>query len=262
VATDLNRKGPATKLARVRKQTHDEHFHGFRPAALTFLRGLAKNNRKEWFEEHRADYEREIKAPMLAFIEEMDVRLATVIPEIIGSPRKSMFRIHRDVRFSKDKSPYKTHAACWFYHRDAGNSVGGEAAHGGAGFYFHFDAKHAFCGGGIWMPPRPALQRIRQSLADDPEGFEDIVLSRSFKQRFGALDTDAMLTRTPRGFDPDHSAANWLRYQSFTAGRELKRDELLSPKLPDIVARQFAAMVPYVRWLNDALGLRELSRRI
>jgi uncharacterized protein (TIGR02453 family) len=263
VATDLNKKGHATTLARIRKQqvTVDD-FSGFRPAALTFLRNLSKNNRKEWFEEHRGDYEREIKAPMLAFIEELDVRLATIIPEIVGSPRKSMFRIHRDVRFSKDKSPYKTHAACWFYHRDAGNSVGSEAAHGGAGFYFHFDAQRAFCGGGIWMPPRPALQRIRQSLVDDTAGFEDIVLSRSFKQRFGALDTDAMLTRTPRGFDPQHRAANWLKYQSFTAGRELKREELLSPKLPDVVAKQFAAMVPFTRWLNEALGLKELARRI
>lgn len=266
MATDLNRKGPATTVARVRRQRHpapadNNDFDGFSPKAFTFFRGLAKNNRKEWFEEHRGDYEQHVKTPMLALVEEMDVRLATIIPEVIGSPRKSMFRIHRDVRFSKDKSPYKTHAACWFFHRDAGNSVGGEAAHGGAGFYFHFDAKSAFCGGGIWMPPRPALQRIRQSLADDYEGFEDIVLSRAFKQRFGALDEESMLTRTPRGFDVDHPAAKWLRYQSFTAGKELTRDELQSARLPDAMAKHFAAMVPYVRWLNGALGLRALSAR-
>jgi uncharacterized protein (TIGR02453 family) len=233
----------------------------FSPASLTFLRGLAKHNRKEWFEEHRGDYEQHIKAPMQALIEEVDVRLATIIPEVIGSPRKSMFRIHRDVRFSKDKSPYKTHAACWFFHQDAGHSVGGEAAHGGAGFYFHFDAKSSFCGGGIWMPPSPGLQRIRQSLADDVEGFEEIVLSRAFKRRFGALDTDAMLTRVPRGYDADHPAADWLRYKSFTAGVEITREQLFSPKLPDVLAKHYAAMVPYVRWLNAALGLKESSSR-
>jgi uncharacterized protein (TIGR02453 family) len=236
-------------------------FGGFAPGALAFLRGLQKHNRKEWFEEHREEYEQQVKRPMLALIGEVDARLGTIIPEVIGSPRKSMFRIHRDVRFSKDKSPYKTHAACWFYHRDAGHSLGGEAAHGGAGFYFHFDAKTSFCGGGIWMPPRPALQKIRQALVDDVEGFEAIVLSRAFRRRFGSLDTEAMLKRTPRGCDPVHPAAGWLRYQSFTAGRELSRDELLSPKLPDILARDFRVMVPYVRWINAALGLKPASSR-
>lgn len=229
-------------------------FEGFSPAALTFFRGLSKNNRKEWFEEHRDQYETYVKNPMKALIEEVDVRLASFAPEILGSPRKSMFRIHRDVRFSKDKSPYKTHAACWFYHRDAGHGVG-EAAHGGAGYYFHFSARDSFCGGGIWMPPRPALARIREALADNHESFEAIVLSRGFKRRFGEMDTEAMLTRTPRGFASDHPAAKWLRYQSFTAGRELSREELLSPKLPDILAKDYAAMLPLVRWLNGALGL-------
>jgi len=278
VATDLNKKGTATTLARVRRQTSTrgstatgsrkgakdaaaDQFEGFKPGAMAFLRGLGKNNRKEWFEEHRADYERHVKSPMLALIEEVDARLGAIVPEVIGSPRKSMFRIHRDVRFSKDKSPYKTHAACWFYHKDAGHSLGGEAAHGGAGFYFHFDAKSSFCGGGIWMPPRAGLQRIRQSLADDTKGFEEIVLSRGFRTRFGALDTEAMLQRTPRGFDADHRAAKWLRYQSFTAGRELTREELLSPKLPSVLEKNFGAMVPYVRWLNDALGLRAATSR-
>jgi uncharacterized protein (TIGR02453 family) len=235
-------------------------FEGFRPAALTFFRGLAKNNRKEWFEEHREQYEREVRAPMIALVEEVDVRLASLIPEIIGSPKKSMFRINRDIRFSKDKSPYKTHAACWFYHRDAGSGVG-EAAHGGAGFYFHLEPTGSFCGGGIWMPPRPALQRIRQSLLDDHEGFEELVGDRKFKRKFGALSEEEMLTRVPRGVDPLHPAEKLLRYQSFTAGRELTKEELLSAKLPDILAKDFAVMVPLIRWLNESLGLRESSGR-
>jgi hypothetical protein len=103
-------------------------FTQFSPKALTFLRGLKKHNRKDWFEANRATYESELKEPMKLLIEEVDVALATIAPEIIGSPKKSAFRIHRDVRFSKDKSPYKTHVACWFFHRDAGHGVGGEAA--------------------------------------------------------------------------------------------------------------------------------------
>ena len=236
-------------------------FSGFRPAAVTFFRGLKKNNRKEWFEEHRADFEQEVKQPMLALIEDVDVRLAAFIPEIIGSPRRSMFRIYRDVRFSKDKAPYKTHAACWFYHRDAGSGVGSDAAHGGAGFYFHFGPDEAFCGGGIWMPPRPALNRIRQAIAENHEGFEDIVSSGAFKRKFGVLETENMLTRTPRGFDPDHVASKWLRFQSFTAGHALTNEQLKSAKLPAILAKSYEAMTPFVRWLNSASGLKPSTMR-
>lgn len=251
----------AAKKAVKRATAVPESFEGFRPAALTFLRGLKKNNRKEWFEEHRDDYERDIKGPLLALIEDVDVRLAEFAPEIIGSPKKSMFRIYRDVRFSKDKSPYKTHAAAWFYHRDGGSSVGSEAAHGGAGFYFHLAPEGTFMGGGIWMPPRPVLNRIRQNIADDHEGFEDIVLSAGFKKRFGELEKESVLTRPPRGFAPDHPAGDWLRYQSFTAGRELTSDEYLSPKLPAILAKHFEAMTPFIRWLNEASGLKPSTMR-
>jgi len=238
-----------------------EKFSGIPPRAMTFLRGLAKNNRKEWFEEHRGDYESMLKGPLTQLVEEVDVRLASIAPEIVGSPKKSMFRIHRDVRFSKDKSPYKTNAACWFFHRDAGRGVGGDAAHGGAGFYFHVAPTGSFCGGGIWMPPRLALQRIRQSLADDVAGFEEIVLARGFTRRFGALDPEAMLSRMPRGYDETNAAAKWLRYQSFTAGTELSSADVHSAKLPDILAKHFAVMQPMVRWLNDALGLKRSSAR-
>ena len=239
----------------------DETFTGFPPRAMTFLRGLAKNNRKEWFEEHRADYEDALRAPMRLLIDEVDVRLAEFIPEIIGSAKKSMFRIHRDVRFSKDKSPYKTNAACWFFHRDSGGGVGTEAAHAGAGFYFHLEPGDIMCGGGIWMPPRPALNRIRESLRDDYAGFAEIVQHRTFKRRFGALSEESMLTRMPRGYDPDHPAGAWLRYQSFTAGAAIAAEDLGSKKLPDVLAKHFAAMTPFVRWLNSALGLKPASAR-
>lgn len=236
-------------------------FTGFPRGALTFLRGLARNNRKEWFEAHRDDYERSLRAPMRALVEEVDVRLARFAPEIIGSPRKSMFRIHRDVRFSKDKSPYKTHAACWFFHRDAGHGVGSDAAHGGAGFYFHLAPTGTFCGGGIWMPPRPALQQLRERIAEDPDGFIELVTAPAFRRRFGALDDEAMLVRMPRGFAPEHPAATWLRHQSFTAGCEVPAEAVTSPKLPDLLAKHFEAMTPFVRWLNGALGLRPATAR-
>ncbi len=236
-------------------------FAGFPGGALAFLRGLARNNRKEWFEAHRDAYEQTLRAPMRALVEEVDVHLARFAPELVGSPRTSMFRIHRDVRFSKDKSPYKTHAACWFHHRDAGHGVGREAVRGGAGFYFHLGLDGAFCAGGIWMPPRPALQRLRERIAEDPEGFAELVTAPSFRRRFGGLDEEAMLVRMPRGYAPDHPAARWLRYQSFTAGCAVPTEVVASAKLPDVLARRFEAMTPFVRWLNSALGLRPASAR-
>src|SRR5213594_3424813 len=105
----------------------------FSTPTLTFLRGLKRHNDRAWFEAHRTEYEADVKQPMRELIEEMDVRLTRFAPEIIGDPKRSMFRIYRDIRFSPDKSPYKTHASCWFYHRDGSRAVGREAEGGGVG---------------------------------------------------------------------------------------------------------------------------------
>jgi uncharacterized protein (TIGR02453 family) len=236
-------------------------FAGFRPSAVSFLRQLSRHNAKPWFEAHRATYDGELRAPMRALIEEVDVQLARFAPEITGDPSRSMFRIHRDVRFAKDKSPYKTHAACWFYHADAGRGVGGESE-GGAGFYFHLAPGQYRIGAGIWMPPRASLATIRDTLADDVAGFERIVLAPAFRRRYGPLDNESMLTRLPRGFGGTDPAARWLRYQSFTVGRALSERQALSPRLPTTLAREFETLTPFVRWLNHALGLRVLARRV
>src|SRR5213596_4197296 len=143
----------------------------FTPASLAFLRGLARHNNKPWFEAHRESYENDVRAPMRALIEELDVRLARLAPEITGDPKRSMFRINRDIRFSKDKSPYKTNAGCWFHHRTASGRVGAEATEGSAGFYFHLEPTKSFVGAGLWMPPRPQLNRLRDAIDDDPDGF-------------------------------------------------------------------------------------------
>jgi uncharacterized protein (TIGR02453 family) len=252
--------GNAAEAAK-RGTPHGERFSSIRPAAIRFLARLKRSNTRPWFESNRAIYEMEVRTPLRALVEEVDVLLARVAPEIVGDPRRSIFRIHRDVRFSRDKSPYKTHAACWFYHHDAGRAVGGEAQ-GGAGFYFHFSPTEAFLGGGIWMPPRESLGRLRQALADDPAGFEAIVRAPGFRRRFGELDQEAVLKRMPRGYGDDHPAARWLRYQSFTVGRELSRRELFAPRLPRTLAREFEALTPFVRWLNVALGFLPLERRV
>jgi uncharacterized protein (TIGR02453 family) len=228
----------------------------FTKAALSFFRELSRNNNKQWFEAHRADYENEVREPMRALIEDMNARFSRFAPEIGGDPKRSMFRINRDIRFSRDKSPYKTHAACWFNHRRASSKVGGEANEGSAGFYFHLEpGGRSMVGAGLWMPPRPQLTKLRDAIVDDHKGFDRTV--RGLTKRFGGLDEGhGMLKRTPRGYAEDHPAAKWLRYQSFTSGRVLKDSDVVGPQLPNVLAREFEAMLPLVRWLNGALGYR------
>lgn len=226
----------------------------FNPAALAFLRGLATHNEKQWFEAHRREYEEEVRDPMHELIEEMLVRFREFAPEIGGDPKRAMFRIHRDTRFSKDKSPYKTHAACWFHHRGAGRRVGTDGDTGSAGFYFHLEpGGRSMLGAGIWMPPRLQLSRIRDAIAEAPAPFDRMV--RALPKRFGGLEEYSVLKRMPRGYAEDHPAAKWLRYQSFTTGRTLADADATNRRLPALLAREYEAVLPLVRWVNRALGL-------
>ena len=263
----LRREAAIKRLDRARKEAivsgaAGREFGGFEPGALGFLRRLTRNNRREWFEAHRAEYEAEVRAPLAALVEEMDVRLAAIAPELVGNPRRSIFRIHRDVRFSADKSPYKTNAACQFYHQDAGRGAGQDAEGAGAGLYFQLADRDSFVAGGIWMPARPALDKVREAIATDHEELEALLSLPSFRRRFGRLDEEAMLKRMPRGYDESHPAARWLKYRSFTVTRALTEDEVLGRRLPTLLARDFAAMVPLVRWLNGAIGYRPSASRV
>ena len=225
----------------------------FGPAALQFLRGLAAHNDKQWFEAHRSDYEQEVREPMQELIDEMLMRFRDFAPEIGGDPKRCMFRINRDVRFSKDKSPYKTHAACWFHHRGASRRVGSEGDEGSAGFYFHLEpGGRSMVGAGLWMPPRQQLNRIRDSIAEKPAQFDR--MARALPKRFGGLDDESVLKRMPRGYPEDHPAAQWLRYQSFTSGRTLTDSDVTGKRLPALLAREYEALLPLVRWVNGALG--------
>lgn len=236
-------------------------FRGFPAASLAFLRQLRRNNRRDWFLAHRASYDEGLKAPLRRFVEEMDVRLARFAPEIVGDPKRSIFRIYRDVRFSKDKSPYKTNAGCWFQHRNASHGVGSETHGAGAGFYFHLEPGGSFVAGGIWMPPRPTLNALREAIAAKPADFAKSMASAAFRRRFGALSEEAMLKRLPRGFEPGHPAEPWLRFQSFTVSAPLTDADVTGARLADRVARDYEAMLPLVRWLNRALGYLPAARR-
>jgi uncharacterized protein (DUF2461 family) len=113
----------------------------------------------------------------------------------------------------------------------------------------------------MWMPARPALDRIREALGERCEGLEAVVTDKTFRRKFGRLSEEAMLKRLPRGYQPGHRAERWLRYCSFTAYRPMTVEEVLSPRLPAILERDFAALVPLVRWINAALGYPPAERR-
>ena len=232
----------------------------FTQRALRFFRELARHNEKAWFEAHREEYESEVRQPMRKLIEDLDTRFAEFAPEIGGDSKRSMFRINRDIRFSKDKSPYKTHAACWFHHRNAARSVGSEADAGSAGFYFHLEpGGRSMIGAGLWMPPRPQLNKLRDAIAKDAKGFDR--MARSIPRRFGGLDDEGSLKRMPRGYPEDHPAAKWLRFQSFTSGRTLTDAQVTNASLLSLLAREYAALLPLVRWLNGALSFGPAARR-
>jgi uncharacterized protein (TIGR02453 family) len=226
----------------------------FDAQTLQFFRGLKRNNKKPWFEAHRADYETRVKEPMGELVEEMAIRLRSFAPEMTGDPKRSVFRIYRDVRFSKDKSPYKTHAACWFYHREGQGKVGREAEGGSAGFYFHLEPGGSLVGGGLWMPPRKDLNRLRAEIVRDLPRFEKAVNDPRMRKRFGGLDEEGMLKRMPRGYPCGHPAERWLKHQSFTVGRSIPDREVTSARLPAALAEDFQRMLPLVRWINATLG--------
>ena len=232
----------------------------FTKRALGFFRGLARHNEKPWFEAHRDEYETEVRQPMRELIEDLDTRFAEFAPEIGGDPKRSMFRINRDIRFSKDKSPYKTHAACWFHHLNAARNVGSEADAGKCRLLLspragreiddrrrHLDAAAA------------AVEQAARRHRQESGGFDR--MARSIPRRFGGLDDEGALKRMPRGYAEDHPAAKWLRFQSFTSGRTLTDAQVTSPSLASFLAREYEALLPLVRWLNGALGFKPASRR-
>ncbi len=238
-------------------------FRGFPSGSLTFLRALRRNNRREWFETHRPTYLRELVEPMKALVEALDVRFADLAPEFVGDPKRSLFRIYRDVRFSKDKTPYKTHAALWMYHRAPGRGVGKEID-GGAGFYLHLEPGSSIVAGGLWMPPRASLAKVRAHLDEDLSGWERAMRGTAFTRRFGGLTDDEpgiLLKRLPRGYADGHPAERWLRFNSFTVSRSCVDAEMLAPSLVDHAMKDFALMLPMCRWLNRALGYLPATSR-
>lgn len=217
----------------------------FPAETLRFLRALKRNNRREWFNAHRDDYEAHVRQPMTAIVERLAVDLRRFAPELVASPKVSMYRIYRDTRFSDNKTPYKTHIAAVFPTR-------GLPKHEGAGAYFQVSADEIWIGGGMYMPQPPQLFAVREHIAGHVKQLRAIVESPAFRKHVGALDGDK-LKRVPRGFSADHPAAEYLKFKHFVAGAEFPSTLATRPAFYTTLLTVFRQVTPLARFLNAPL---------
>ncbi len=214
-------------------------FSGFSRDAIDFLAELAMNNERSWFQPRKLEYERLVKAPMEAFCAALGDRFRARSIPLEADPARSPFRIYRDVRFSRDKSPYKTHVSASFPWTGEGGGVGG---------YFHVQPGNMFVGGGMWHPDTHQLAAWRSLVDRSPEVVHDAIDDPRFVAEFGSVESERM-KRPPKGFSPDHPEVALLKLKDITFGRHLSDDDVFSPALPDTVADALEAAVPVLRLL-------------
>lgn len=229
-------------------------FEGFRPEAIQFLADLAQNNDRAWFQPRKVDFERLLKEPMEALIAALaDAFAARGVP-MLADPKRSPFRIYRDTRFSKDKSPYKTHLGAtfpWAGGAGVGVEAGGghdERAHGNGG-YFHFQPGEMYAGGGMWRMEKDKVHAFRKAVLEEPETVRAALYEPAFVAEFGGPETHDQLQRVPPGFPKDHPLADMFRWKDVVFGRRLADEEVLSPHLPNKLAASYAKAAPVHRFL-------------
>jgi uncharacterized protein (TIGR02453 family) len=226
------------------------HFEGFSRKGTRFLADLRQNNSKAWFDEHRDIYDEHVKEPMLAFVRDAGVEFQKFAPKIIADPRinGSIYRIYRDVRFSRNKLPYKTHVAAIFWPE-------GGAKHGSACYYIHLEPEKVMIGGGLYMPESAVLQNVREALAEHHDKFRKLLRASAFKKAFGEMYGES-LKRPPRGFDKEHPAIELIKQKQFLASVDRKTDGVVySRKILTETMRLFKALTPFNEFLNSAIGL-------
>ncbi len=220
-------------------------FRCFSPQALAFLRALKRNNDREWFRARKEQYEALLRAPMIALIDRLAVDLRSVAPELVATPKTSLYRIYRDTRFSEDKRPLKTHVAAVFPCR-------GLQRHQGAGLYVEVAVGWVWVGGGMYAPDPAQLHRVREHIAGNVQRLRAIVESPTFRRTVGSLEGER-LQRVPRGFPKDHAAAEYLKHRQFIAGREFPADFASSARFYSGILSVFRQVAPLTRFLNEPL---------
>jgi len=221
----------------------------FTAATFDFLRQLAANNERDWFEAHKERYEQAVRQPALAFIADMAPSLLAIAPRFVAQPRKvggSLMRIQRDVRFSRDKSPFKTNIGIQFRH-EAGKDVHAP------GYYLHIEPGGCFIGVGIWHPEPEPLFLIRSAIAEKGAQWMHACNDANFRRHF--TPEGESLRSVPRGFDKAHPQIEEIKRKDFIASTELSEAQICSPELLPMVADHFHAAEPYMQFLCRALKL-------
>jgi uncharacterized protein (TIGR02453 family) len=217
-------------------------------STIKFLKDLKKNNNKPWFEKNRKVYEA-AKTDFAGFIQQVIDKHSQSDPTIKSITAKDcLFRINRDVRFSKDKSPYKTNMGAYI------NRGGKKSLFGG--YYFHCEPGRAFTGGGLWMPMPPELNKVRQEIDYNFADLKKIINSKKFKSLYKDLSRDAeyVLTRVPKGYEPSNPAAEYLKLKSFVALFSLKDSDLTAKDLVKKTVAAFEALQPLLSFINEAIA--------
>jgi uncharacterized protein (TIGR02453 family) len=217
-------------------------FPGFSSEGMSFLRALAKNNRREWFQPRKTVFEERVKAPMLDLVTRVTSAMLAFAPAYAGEPSKAIFRIYRDTRFSKDKTPYKTHIAAVFHRR-------GLDKHSGGGLYFAVSAKEVEIAGGIYMPAPETLRAVRAHVADRHEEFRALIRDRALRRFCGDMQGD-QLARLPKGYLPGHPAADLLRYKQLLFYVLLDPALATTPKLEPEIVKRFRLLTPFLEFVN------------
>lgn len=217
---------------------------------IPFLNELAQHNHKSWFDENRNSYQ-EARAELLDFVENLLKQLSKANPWMLAlKPNTCLFRINRDVRFSKNKNPYKTHAGIYM-------APGGRNS-GNAGFYIHIEPSKSFIGGGVYGPEPIVLKAIRREIYFNAAAFKQIVLNEGFQKTFGQL-MDERLKRPPKGFPADFPDMEWLKYKHFVVSHSISNEDIGFDKLLNISVKVCGQMNPFIDFLNHAiLNVEEL----
>jgi uncharacterized protein (TIGR02453 family) len=218
-------------------------FPGFSPQAITFLRNLKRNNDREWFQPRKEIFDTQLKAPMIELVEAVNHELLAFAPEYVTDPKKAIYRIYRDTRFSADKTPYKTHIGAIFPQ----HGLGKQSA---AMFYFHVSPTSVVVAAGSYMPGPDELRAVRGWLAQNHDSFRKAV--KKPEKLFGKLH-GSELTRTPKGFAPDHPAEDLIRKKQWIYSAELDLKLATTPKLLPELVKRFRAATPVVQMLNAPL---------